>query len=144
MKNQAGFTLFEVLIAGVLVLILSTVAFPAYNSYRLHSTVPEGLAALEQGAAQLQESKKSQGVYGVGGCSVSLPESDNFLYHCQLTRGGYGFSLSATGVEKLQGYAYTLDEQGNRRTEAHPKGAPAQACWSVRGTACDYENAAGS
>ena len=50
---------------------------------------------------------------------------------------GSGFTTTATGSGAMAGYTYSIDQNGTRKTVAHPKGVPPSDCWSIKGSTCD-------
>ena len=41
------------------------------------------------------------------------------------------------GPPPQAGYTYSIDQNGTRKTLAHPKGLPGSDCWSIKGASCD-------
>jgi type IV pilus assembly protein PilE len=151
-KNKAasrcprGFTLIEVMIVVAVIALLSTIAYPAYTQYVFRARVMPGLDALSALSIRLEQRFQDVGGYGtfddgnidlVGTCGVSLGQAANFTITCVASHAGARFLAVATGSGPAAGVVYSIDHAGTRRTTAHPKGVPAAACWSVRGTTCD-------
>jgi type IV pilus assembly protein PilE len=137
-SHRSGFTLIELMIAIAIVSILAAVALPAYNSYVQRSRVPPALDGLSSYAVRMEQRFQDVGSYANGAaCGVAVPMVANFTVTCTLSGGGTGFTATATGTGSMTGYTYTINHQGARNTTAHPKGTPASACWTTRGTTCD-------
>jgi type IV pilus assembly protein PilE len=138
-----GFTLIEVLIVVAIVAILASVAMPAYTAYLQRARVPAGLDALQSYFTRMEQRFQDSGTYAVttGGatvCAIAPPTGvQNYTISCTLTGGGTGYTATATGTGNLTGYEYTINSAGTRVTTAHPKGAPAGNCWSIKGVTCD-------
>jgi type IV pilus assembly protein PilE len=137
-RRTRGFTLIEVMITVAIVAILSAIALPAYTSYVQRSRVPPGLEALSSLATRMEQRYQDTGSYANGGaCGATMPTAANFTVTCELSDAGQGFTATATGSGPVAGYTYTINHRGVRRTTAHPKGAPADDCWSIKGGTCD-------
>ncbi len=121
-----------------IVAIIAGVAVPSYSSYMQRSRVPAGLDALTAYATRMEQRYQDLGSYADGtACGVTLPSASNYSLSCVVANNGRSFSATATGTGSLDGYVYTLDSSGTRRTTAHPKGAPTGNCWSIKGSTCD-------
>lgn len=137
---RRGFTLIEVMITVAIVGILAAIALPAYSEYVKRSRVPPALDGLSSYATRMEQRFQDVGRYANndGACAVAVPEPANFVVTCAITdAAGQAFTATATGQGSMAGYTYTIDQQGVRRTTAHPKGAPVENCWSTRGTTCE-------
>lgn len=139
--SERGFTLIEVMITVAIVAILSAIALPSYTAYVQRSRIPVALDALSAVATRLEQRYQDTGNYADGAddaaCGVAMPAVENFALACVLSDGGQGFTVTATGAGRVAGFAYTINHQGVRVTTAHPKGAPAANCWSLKGGTCD-------
>lgn len=148
--RNRGFTLIELMITVAVIGILAAIAIPSYNSYVLRARVTSGLDALVAYQARMEQRYQDAGHYanvvtvaGVSGpgtsCGASLPPTANsFSVTCSLTgTAGQGFTATATGSGPVTGVVYSVNEVGARKTVKHPKGVPAQDCWSIRGGTCD-------
>ncbi len=137
-RMSRGFTLIELMIVVAIVAILTAVALPSYTWYVQRSRVPPALDALSVTYTRLEQRFQDTGSYADDtACAVTLPTAANFTISCALTDDGEGFLVTATGSGSVEGYAYTINHQGIRRTTAHPKGAPSADCWSSKGNVCD-------
>ncbi len=133
-----GFTLIELMVAVAIVAILASVALPSYSAYVQRSRVPAALEGLNSYATRMEQRFQDGGSYAAGGaCAVAVPAVTNFAVTCTLVGGGTGYTATATGSGPMAGYTYTINHLGVRATTAHPKGVPAQNCWSTRGSTCD-------
>ena len=133
-----GFTLIELMVSVAVVAILAAVALPSYSSYVQRSRVPVALDTLSAYYTRMEQRFQDVGNYDSGtACASSLPAVANFAVSCALTNSGQGFTATATGSGQLAGYTYTITHAGARNTTAHPKGTPATACWSTKGSVCD-------
>ena len=135
--RRHGFTLVELMVTVAVVAILAGIALPSYNAYITLSRVPTGLEALSSYAMRMEQGYQDTGNYGTSGCRVALPAAANYTISCSVSNAGQGFTATATGAALLDGYTYSIDHNGTRRTVAHPKGAPTTDCWSIKGATCD-------
>lgn len=134
---ERGFTLIEVMITVAIVAILASIALPSYTAYVQRSRVPPALDALGSVATRMEQRYQDTGNYANGAaCGVAMPAAENFTLTCALSDAGQGFTATATGIGRMDGYAYTINHRGARATTSHPKGANA-GCWTMRGTTCD-------
>lgn len=136
--SPSGFSLIELMITVAIVAILAQIALPSYASYIKRSKVPPGLDALSAYAVRMEQYYQDNAGYGTGStCGVSLPTGvSNFSISCTVPGAGR-YTATATGTGPLDGYAYTIDQSGTRRTTGHPNGVPSGNCWSIRGASCD-------
>jgi type IV pilus assembly protein PilE len=149
-KRNRGFTLIELMIAVAIVAILAAVALPAYNQYVFRSRIPAGLDALSAFQTRMEQRYQDVGYYantvvtgGVSGpgttCALASTSVSNFTVTCALGTGTdpQHYTATATGSGPVTGVSFSVDDQGTRKTLTHPKGVPAQNCWSLRGGSCD-------
>lgn len=138
-----GFTLIEVMITVAIVAVLAAIALPAYGDYIQRSRVPQALDGLSSYATRMEQRFQDVGRYANddGACAVALPTLPtpaNFVFACSIDdAAGQEFTATATGQGTMAGYAYSINHLGLRRTVDHPKGEPAENCWSTRGATCD-------
>jgi type IV pilus assembly protein PilE len=133
-----GFTLIEVLVTIAIVAIIASVALPSYTAYVQRSRIPSGLDALSSYFTRMEQRYQDSGSYANGAnCAVALPVATNYTLSCAIADAGQSFTATAAGSGPIAGHTYTINHQGVRRTTAHPKGLPADACWSVKGKQCD-------
>lgn len=136
--GHKGFTLIELMVAVAIVAILSAIALPMYNQYIFRSRIPAGLNALSAFQTRMEQRYQDVSNYGTGtACGLTGATSENFTVACTLTSSGQGFTATATGSGPVAGVSYSVDEQGTRKTVTHPKGVPAQNCWTIKGASCD-------
>ncbi|MBA5688778.1 type IV pilin protein [Rugamonas apoptosis] len=136
-RIKNGFTLIEVLVTVVIVGILMAVAMPAYNDYVIRGRLTEAFSAL--GAAQpAAEQFWSNGRTYVGfDTVVNFPAATaNFTYALSGASAS-AYTLTATGIGKMAGFVYTIDQNGTRATTASPAG------WGTNGT-CWVDHKGGS
>jgi type IV pilus assembly protein PilE len=139
-ERQRGFTLIEVMITVAIVAILAAIALPSYTAYIQRAKVPAGLDALQAYFSRMEQRYQDTNTYAEGGaCAIAVPAVANYDFACAVTGEGVAstYIATVTGKGQLAGYAYTINQNGERKTTAHPKGAN-DSCWSIRGGAsCD-------
>lgn len=136
--RRGGFTLIELLVAIAIVGILAAVAMPAYTSYIVRSKVPPMLDSLSAQFTRMEQRFQDTGSYASGTDCALLPSTgSNYSSSCTISGGGTGYTATVTGSGQIAGYSYTINHLGTRVTTAHPKGAPASNCWSIKGAVCD-------
>ena len=140
MKNS-GFTLIEMLIVVAVIGILSAVALPSYNQYVLRSKITEGLGQLSQAKLPIDQYYQDNGTYLNGAaCGGTLPAAtSNFTFACVPTAAAgatpESYLVTATGINSVKGYTYTLTNRGVKATIANPKRTDT-ACWVLNTGSC--------
>ena len=126
-RMQRGFTLIEVMITVAIVGILTAVALPAYSDYVTRSRLSEAFTVL--GAAQpAAEQYWANGRKYVDFANFPAT-TPNFSYALS-NASASTYTLTATGIGKLSGFAYTVNQNGVRATTASPDGWGTNAeCW---------------
>ena len=131
LKNRArGFTLIELMVTVAIVGILMAVAIPAYSSYVLRARTTEAftaLAAFQPAAEQFWANNRT-----FTGVADRVPVSDNFTYAVS-GESDSAYLLTATGKNKMLGFAYTINQSGTKKTTLVPT-TPAFAGWTTSDT----------
>lgn len=99
MKQNAGFTLIELMIVVAIIAVLLTIAYPGYQTQVMKSNRSEGQAAI-QAAADMQEKYYLQNrtyapdvpTLGVNGTT------DNNFYTITLVGNANGYTITATAA----------------------------------------------
>ncbi|MDQ2988663.1 MAG: prepilin-type N-terminal cleavage/methylation domain-containing protein [Pseudomonadota bacterium] len=129
-RNQ-GFTLIELMITVAIVGILSAVALPSYRDYVTRGRLTEAFSALstvQPNAEQFWSNTRSFASFDT--LSNVFPQATtNFTYALSgATPSGY--TVTATGIGKVAGFIYTIDQTGARATTAVPTGwTSSTSCW---------------
>ena len=136
MPVRRGFTLIEVMITVAIVAILAAVALPSYSRYVLRARVTDGVAGLSDMRLKLEQYFQDNRTY-VGACAAGtvapLPAATvNFSYACSgLSANTY--TVTATGINVMNGFVYTLNQANARATTGVPSGWTANAgCWVTK------------
>lgn len=116
MKNissEAGFTLIEVMVTVIVIGILSAIAIPNYSEYVKRGARAEAMAALLQGAAQMQQQFTLSNSY-----SATTPTfSSTTKYNVSLVAGttASAFTLQAVPISAdAKCGTFTVDQSGQR------------------------------
>lgn len=141
-RSDAGFSLIELMVVLAIAAIIGAVALPAYRDHMMRSRIPEATSGLLLTAMRLEQFYQDRRSYRDGaGCGADLPRSAFFDFRCEPATDGQSFLLVATGAAggAMDGFTYTLDQQGNARTTTLPVawGQAPRECWiSRRGAGC--------
>ena len=132
-----GFTRMEIMVTVALVAILASIALPSYAAYVKRARVPPALVALSTYSLKMEQVYQDSGSYGTDGCPAKVIDTPDFHMSCTPGKKGRSYVATVTGSGQMEGYSYTIDQDGNRATVAHPNGGNAH-CWTSKGgTACD-------
>ena len=137
-RRSAGFTLIELMVVVAVVAVLGTIALPAYGNYVSRARANAALFALLGYQMKMEQRYSDAMRYGQDEeCAVALPEVEQFEFECKLDEGGQRYTVTATGIDGARGYAYSINQAGQRKTLEHPNGVPGRSCWSLKGGRCD-------
>ncbi len=146
-RRDAGFTLIELLIAVAIIGILAAVAVPSYRDYVIRGQIPEGLSALADLRVKLETYYQDHRNYGDDSCasastaawaSFTAPSDSKFSYSCELSSNGQGYTVTVSGAAgtSLAGYAYTIDQDNQKRTTLYKGASVNKGCWLTKGSEC--------
>lgn len=139
--NQ-GFTLIEVMIVVAIISILAAIAIPSYQDYIRRGQLQESFALLSGFQLQMEQRYQDNRNYGDDGagsttCDTHIPTSNRFAFDCELGNQGQAYTLTGTGSHSaLRGYAYTINERGQRRTITFKGQASTAQCWLDKSPTC--------
>jgi type IV pilus assembly protein PilE len=127
--KQSGFTLIELMITVTVISILAAIAIPSYSDYVTRSRIVEATGALSDLRVRMEQWFQDQRTY-VGGPACIAPATPNFSYTCSPAATATTFTVTATGTGTMNGFVYTINQNGARATSAVKSG------WSGAGSAC--------
>ncbi|MFT3858340.1 MAG: type IV pilin protein [Aquabacterium sp.] len=132
-----GFTLIEVMIVVVIVAILASVAYPAYQDYVIRGRIPEATSALSTAQNRMEQYFQDNRSYqnAGGACGIGDPaDTANFVIDCT-TGSTTTFTVTARGAGSMNGFVYTIDQDGARKTTGFPSsawGTGTVNCWVTK------------
>lgn len=141
-RQEAGFTLLEILIAAAIIAVLAAVALPFYGEYITRSRIISATTNLSDFRTKMEQYFQDNRRYDDGGGNCGIPDpssgaSDNFQLICALSANGY--TVNANGLGPMSGVQYRLVVNTatgiTRSTSAPPAGWSAPSpnnCWAVR------------
>jgi type IV pilus assembly protein PilE len=128
-----GFSLMELLVAIVIIGILSAVALPAYNDYVTRGRLTEAytsLSGVQPVAEQFWANNRS---YVNLNTSASFPQTGTNFDYALSNATASTYTVTATGKNRLNGFVFTIDQNGARATTGVPSGWTTNAaCWVDR------------
>jgi type IV pilus assembly protein PilE len=132
--RMGGFTLIELMITVAIMAILAAIAVPIYSDYTRRAKVAEAASGLSAIAVKLNAYYDNHRTYQTGSGSTACSASgSNFRFSC--TGDATTFTATATGLNSMAGFTYTLDQSGIK-TSTTPWGN-SNNCWvSRKGGSC--------
>jgi type IV pilus assembly protein PilE len=127
-RIKNGFTLIEVMVTVAIVGILMAVALPAYNDYVTRGRLTEAFSALGAVQPAAEQFWSNQRTYAQLDTLVNFPANTaNFTYALSGATAST-YTVTATGIGKVAGFVYTIDQNGARPTTGGPWGTSG-TCW---------------
>jgi type IV pilus assembly protein PilE len=130
LSYNKGFTLIEVMIVVAIIGILAAIAVPSYTSYVERAKATEAVNSLSATSIKMEQKFQDTGVFA---CVTAAWSANYFNYTCNATVTD--FTLTATGVDSMVKYGYSINAAEQHVTTAHPKGAT-NNCWRIGGSEC--------
>jgi type IV pilus assembly protein PilE len=139
MKKSQGFTLIELMITVAVIAFLAAIAYPSYTSYIMRAKIAEATSALSDGRVKMEQYFQDNRTY-IGGPAPAATSS--FTYAVSnpgippSTPAAQTYTITATGVGSLAGYAFTIDQANAKGTTASPPSWSGTAlpatCWITK------------
>lgn len=132
-RQQSGYTLVEVMVAVAIVAIISSVAVPAYTGYVKRGRLTEAFTGLGAGQTAAEQFWANYRNYDGFKDSKSFPKNGQNFEFSLSDAGPTGYTLIAKGKGMVEGFTYTIDQDGTRKTTAVPTGfTTSDSCWIDR------------
>jgi len=116
MRNPHGFTLIEIMVTIAIVGILAAIAIPQYSDYVTRSRLVEAQSKLSDTRVRLEQFFINNRTYVGFTCTQAAIGNENFGITCT-TQTANTFTITATGINKMTGFSFTLDDL-NQKTSA--------------------------
>ena len=129
-KKSKGFNLIELMVTVAIISILASIAIPSYRQYIERAKASDALNVLAATGISMDQKLQDSGGYT---CVAAAWTSKNFNFSCAATATDY--TITATGINAMISYAYSLDAASSRKTLTHPQGA-SNDCWRISGGEC--------
>lgn len=135
MKRQSGFTLLELMIVVVVIAILSAIALPSYSEYVIRSRLTEVYSALASAQSSAEQFWSNNRNYIGFNSAAGFPAAtSNFTYNLS-NQSPSTYTITATAVTSspVKGFAFTIDQNGNKATTTVPTGwTSSTTCWIMK------------
>lgn len=131
---QTGLTLIEIMVTLAIVGLLTAVALPNYNAYVMRGRLAEAFSALATVQPNMEQYWNNGRTF-VGfdqAPNPFPPATANFTYTLT-SASNAAYVVTATGQGRAAGFAFTINQSGNRATTLVPSGWTANStCWVDR------------
>lgn len=128
------------MIVVAVVAILAAIALPSYSDYVKRGRITEAVSGLASMQVKMEQFFQDNRTYA-GACNsgtVATPPANTayFSYACTPAPGATTYTVTATGSGAMNGFGYSLLQDGTRRTLTLPTGwsgaSATSTCWVLR------------
>jgi type IV pilus assembly protein PilE len=136
MRKARGFTLIELMITVAIVAILAAIVVPSYRDYITRSRITEATSNLSTWRVRMEQYYQDNRDYTNACVGTTLatppPATTNFQFGCG-NMGLTTYTLTATGINSMNLFIYTVDQNNLRKTTGAPAGWNTSAtCWVLK------------
>ena len=137
-RKPRGFTLIELMVSVAIIGILLAVAIPLYTDYVTRSRLSEAFSALGGAQPAAEQFWSNNRTYVGFNASNTFPPNTPYFTYALSGESASTYTLTATGIGKMAGFVYTIDQNGTHATLGSPAGWGVNgACWvDHKGGAC--------
>jgi len=130
MKKLSGFTLIELLITLAIIGILTAVALPSYQQYVIRSRLSEAFSALATAQASAEQFWANNRTYVGFNAAAGFPANTTTFSYGLSNQTTSTYLITATGAGSVNGFTFTIDQNGAKATPAVPTGwTTSTTCW---------------
>ena len=136
-RTAAGFTLIEILIAVAIISLIVSLGYPSYAYHVKRAKIAEATTSLSElhlrSAHQFQDGRTY--IKADNSCIVNAPSNDYFSFHCTATDDTYTWTAKSkadAGLGAQNDYAYSIDHNGNKRTQRFSGTEVSKTCWILK------------
>jgi type IV pilus assembly protein PilE len=141
MTRSRGFTLIELMIAVAIIAILAAIAIPSYTDYVRRGRLTDAVSKVAAMRVKMEQYFQDNRIYNAvpPACdptSIAPRPVDTvyFQYTCP-TLTATTYTILATGIGAMAGFAYSLDETNTQRTVSVPANwilPVPNTCWAIK------------
>ena len=138
-KRQSGFTLVELMITVAIIAILSAIALPSYRDYVIRARLTDAFSALASAQTAAEQFWSNNRTYVGFNNANGFPQATVDFTYGLANQTTSTYTLTATGRGgSVTGFAFTIDQNGNKATATVPTGWTASTtCWvNKKGAQC--------
>ncbi|MET3131935.1 type IV pilus assembly protein PilE [Oxalobacteraceae bacterium GrIS 1.11] len=135
-RGENGFTLIEMMVTVAIIGILTSIALPNYTAYVTRTRLTDAFTALgatQPSAEQYWANGRTYANFAViNGLPANTP---NFTFALAPGASATAYTVTATGIGKMVGFNYSIDQAGAHVTTALPGGwtlPSPSTCWTDR------------
>lgn len=136
-REEAGFTLIELMVVVAIIAILAALALPSYQDYVQRGKIPEATSGLANARISMEQWYQDNRSYNSAGnpCATAAQwNTKNFTFDCPVL-GADTYTIRATGnvAQGMTGFLFTIDQANAKTSTNTAAGWPGfKTCWITR------------